>query len=289
MQFVLYVPGSLGCANAALSLRDAIGRDDKGGLGRDDRRRKIMTRCSIHKKVEIVPGCYDDYKQLSHYHYRRSRIGPFTKIFTLKASPSLGGTLYKRPAGVIVYCNPTGELRMRNIATDNFYTGFDRATRLALINRDIRRISRVIIEPRFRGIGLATRLVAETMPQMEVPVIEAVAAMGLINPFFEKAGMKAYPSTPPAASVRLLEALGTIGIEQAELIDPVSVQRKLDKLDAGRAEFIECELRLFLKCDCRNRYLQPGLERTRYVLGKVTTRNVYYIWFNEKFSMAEEY
>jgi hypothetical protein len=198
------------------------------------------------------------------------------------AEPALAGTQYKKPVGVIVYSNPTGELRMRNVATNNLYTGFDRSTRLSLINRDIRRISRVIIEPRFRGLGLAARLVAETMPLMEVPIIEAMAVMGLVNPFFEKAGMRPYIERPPASSIRLIEAFSIVGIEEVELIDAKKVQRKLDRLSEAKAEFIEREIRLFLKPDSRNRYSRPGLERTRYVLSKVTTSGVYYIWFNEK-------
>jgi hypothetical protein len=47
----------------------------------------------------------------------------------------------------------------------------------------------VIIEPRFRSLGQAVRLVKETMPLMNVPFIEALAVMGRVNPFFEKAGM----------------------------------------------------------------------------------------------------
>ena len=240
-----------------------------------------MASCTICKRVKVVEGCYDDYRGLSSYHYRDVRCGPCAAVFTLMAEPSLAGALYKKPVGVIVYSNPTGELRMRNVATNNLYTGFDRSTRLALINRDIRRISRVIIEPRFRGLGLAARLVAETMPLMNVPIIEAVAVMGLVNPFFEKAGMRPYIERPPASSVRLIEAFSVVGVEEAELIDAGRVQHKLERLSQSQAEFIDREIRLFLKPDSRHRYSRPGLERTRYVLSKVTTGGVYYIWFNK--------
>jgi hypothetical protein len=241
-----------------------------------------MRSCSVCKKLKIVPGCYDDYKQLAQYHYRGSR-GPFTAIYTLRPEPALAGALYNKPIGVIVYSTTMPELQLRNIATNNFYAGFDRSTRLALINRDIRRISRVIIEPRFRGLGLASRLVAETMPLMNVPIIEAMAVMGLINPFFEKAGMKAYAADVPAKNVRLIEALDMAGIEKDELIDTRKVQRKLDKFDASKTEFIECEMRHFLKNHSSCRYMQSGLRRTRYVLSKLTARPIYYIWFNPNF------
>ena len=134
---------------------------------------------------------------------------------------------------------PTPGLELRNIATANLFAGLDRRTQLALLNKNIRRISRVIIEPRFRGLGLASRLVRETMPQMNVPIIEAMAVMGLVNPFFEKAGMKAFTAKMPARCVQLAEALSMVAIEKQELIDPQKVQRKLDSLPRAEAEFID--------------------------------------------------
>lgn len=238
--------------------------------------------------MQIVPGCYDDYKQLAHYHYRGRRPGPFTAIFALKPEPALAGALYGKAVGIIVYSTATPELEMRNVATNNFYVGFDKSTRLALINRDIRRISRVIIEPRFRGQGLASRLVTETMPKMNVPIIEAIAVMGHINPFLEKAGMKSYAAKTSAPSIRLVEALSMIGVEDKELIDAEKVQRKLGRLVATKAEFIEREIRHFLKSHSRRRYMQPGPERTRYVLSRLSARPVYYIWFNPKFESPDK-
>jgi hypothetical protein len=184
--------------------------------------------------------------------------------------------------GVIVYSMPSPRLETRNLATNNYYAGLDKSTKLSLINRDIRRISRVIIEPRFRGLGLASRLVRETMPQMNVPVIEAMAVMGLVNPFLEKARMKAYPIRPPVGSVRLIEALSLVGIEESELIDAGKVQRKLDRLDRSRAEFLEQQIKFFLKSHGLRRNDPPGPERTKYILSKLTPAGVYYIWFNEK-------
>jgi hypothetical protein len=104
--------------------------------------------------------------------------------------------------------------------------------------------------------------------------------MGWVNPFFEKAGMKAYKAKPSAASVQFIEALSIIGIEQAELIDPEQVQHKFEKLSDCQAQFIEQQIRHFLKSHGRRRDMPPGIERTRYILTKLTARPVYYIWFN---------
>jgi len=232
--------------------------------------------------MQIVPGCLDDYKELGHYHYRDSRLGPYAAIFVIKPKGHLSGCSGIKTIGVIVYTMPSPGVELRNVAMGNLFAGFDRVTQLALINKNIRCIGRVIIEPRFRGLGLASRLVRETMPEMNVPVIEAMAVMGLVNPFFERAGMRAFSAKMPARCVQLMEALSLVGIEKQQLIDPKKVQRKLEQLQGEEAEFIEHQIQNFLQSYGKRRYMPAGLERTRYILSKLTFRPVYYIWFNTK-------
>jgi len=236
-------------------------------------------KCSVCRKLRIVRGCLDDYKQLAHYHYRDSRLGPYAAIFALRL-PSGILRIGDETIGVIVYTMPSPGLELRNIATGGVFAGFDKKTQLALINNNIRRISRVIIEPRFRSLGLATRLVRETMPQMNVPIVEAIAVMGLVNPFFEKAGMNAYKAKMPARCVQLVEALSMVGIEKDLLIDPRKAQERLGQLQGPKAEFIKLQIRNFLQSYGKRRQMSPGGERTRFVLSKLTLRPVYYIWFN---------
>jgi len=236
--------------------------------------------CSVTKHLEIVRGELDDYKALACYHYRDTEVGPFAAIFSLRADKNLAHRAGVRTAGVIVYRMPSAGLELRNIATGNFFAGLGRGTALSLINKNIRCISRVIIEPRFRGLGLASLLVRETMPKMDVPIIEAMAVMGAVNPFFEKAGMKAYRAKPALRCVQLMEAFSLVGTEKDELIDAKKVQEKLEGLEGGEAGFIGEQMKEFLAAYGKRRYMQPGLERTRYVLSKLTARPVYYIWFN---------
>ena len=237
-----------------------------------------MRRCSVIKKLQIVRGGFEDYKKLARFHYRDSRPGAYTAIFVIRPIKALS----TEPIGVIVYTMPSAGAELRNIATDNFFAGFDNRTRLGLINENIRCISRVIIEPRFRGLGLASRLVRETMPKMDVPIIEAMAVMGLVNPFFEKAGMKAYAANMPVRCIQLVEAFSMVGIEEEELIDAEEVQRKVGRLEQAEGEFIETEIGHFLQSYGERRYGEADVERMRFVLSKLTFRPVYYIWFNEK-------
>ena len=231
-----------------------------------------MRSCSVTKKLKIVCGNLEDYRKLAQFHYRDSSLLSYAGIFAMR--------LGRETVGVIVYSMPSIGLELRNIATGKMFAGLDRRTHLALVNKNIRCISRVIVEPRFRGLGLASRLVRETMLQMDVPIIEAMAVMGLVNPFFERAGMTAYEAPMPARCVQLIEALSMVGIEEEQLIDAEKVQRKIDRLGRKEDEFIEDQIRLFLQSYGKRRNSQAGLERTRYILSKLTYRPVYYIWFN---------
>jgi hypothetical protein len=231
-----------------------------------------MQLCTVIKRVRIIEGSLADYKSLSHFHYRDCRLGPFEKIFTAK--------LNNETAGVIVYSMPMPCCRLRNVATGNHFTGLDRRSLVALVNKTVRTISRVIVEPRFRSLGLAVRLVRETMPLMNVPMIEALAVMGRANPFFEKAGMKAYTAPQSVQCVQMKEAFNLIGLDERVAVDAQAAQQYIEGLSQGKRMFIKRQMKRFLAGYGKRKNMPPGLERTRFVLSKLTDRPVYYIWLN---------
>jgi hypothetical protein len=240
-----------------------------------------MNTCTVTRNLKIVPGTRADYESLSHYHYRESHLGPYAAIFALKGKFRTATKL--ETVGVIVYSMPTAGAQMRNVATGGVFAGLDKGTRLALINKNIRTISRVIIEPRFRSLGLAVRLVKETMPLLNVPFIEAMAVMGRANPFLEKAGLTRFDAPISASCVRLIEAFSAVGVDEQDLIDPGLVQQRLDSMLDTRCsmlDFIESEMTRFLQSYGQRRLMQPGIVRTRFILSKLTDRPVYYMWRN---------
>lgn len=241
-----------------------------------------MRKCSIINRLEIAEGGRQDYEQLSMYHYRDTKIGPYAAIYILKPTGRLALSLNKKAVGVIVYTMPSMSLELRSIALSDILTGLDKRTRLSVINKNIRTISRVIIEPRFRNLGLATAIVKETLGLLDVPIIEAMAVMGLVNPFFEKAGMTAYKAPIPARCVQMKEAFDYVGVKENLLIDAVKVQKKIERLGRKETLFLERQMRQFLQSYGKRRLMSAGLEKTRYILNKLTARPVYYIWFNDR-------
>jgi hypothetical protein len=244
-----------------------------------------MESCTVTQNLQIVPGTRADYEALSHYHYREHRLGPYAAIYALKNNNPQDKPGGLSAIGIIVYAMPTAGCQMRTIALGDMLGGFDKITRLKLINKNIRTISRVIIEPRFRSLGLAVRLVRKTMPLMNVPFIESLAVMGQVNPFFEKAGMTRFDSPPSAACVRLIEAFAAIGITENDLIDPEKVEQRLDAL-SDKSNFIEYEISRFLQSYGQRRHMKAGSERTKFILSRLTDRPVYYLWKNPELVLS---
>ncbi len=236
-----------------------------------------MNKCSVTKNINICKGNMDDYRKLARFHYREHSLGPYVAIYALKTK-NLSST--NETVGVIVYKMPAPALELRNVATSGIFTGFDRTTQLNIVNNNIRCISRVIIDPRFRSLGLASWLVAQTMPKVKITIVESLAVMGKVNPFFEKAGMKKYSANIPARCLQLKEAFSIVDIEEAQLINPSVVHEKMESLTSKKKAFIEYQIRLFLQSYGRRRMMTHSQERTAYTLGKLTDRPVYYIWFN---------
>jgi len=143
--------------------------------------------CSVYNDVRVEKGSVEDYKKLSHFHYRTKDENEFGGL-RIKDGYKL---LYKDDLiGVIVYSNSYLNLKPRNMVFGDryVYTPGDLG-KARLINEEIARISRVVIHPKFRGIGLGEFLVRETLPQVNVKVVEVLAVMAKYNPFFERAGM----------------------------------------------------------------------------------------------------
>lgn len=246
-------------------------------------------KCSATSHLQIVPAGAPEYSELSQYHYRQGRLGPYKAMYALvdthpiRSRFSAGRII----VGVIVYSMPSPNLALRNVATDGVFAQFgDRRAQLQLVNENIRCISRVIIDPRYRGLSLASHLVRETLAKLDVPMVEALAVMGRVNPFFEKAGMKKFTAKLSLHCAKLSEALGMVGIDETHFTDPRGIDEKLNSLSANHKDFIEKQFYEFLQAYGKRRNMTAGIERTGYVLGKLSSRPAYYIWQNPRIPLT---
>ncbi|MFG0260113.1 MAG: GNAT family N-acetyltransferase [Phycisphaerales bacterium JB041] len=175
----------------------------------------------------VRSGTLDDYRGLAHLHYRGGP--PATVAREPGGGPSIlaardgGGRL----AGVLVVSMPTLNGAWRSLAWPGLFDTGDKRRDALAINNTLRCISRVIVDPRFRGQGVARALVRASLERASTPCTEAVAAMGHLCPFFASAGMTAYPLAPSARDARLADALASVGVEPWEVLEPRAATRTL--------------------------------------------------------------
>lgn len=242
----------------------------------------MAIECSITRHLVIERAPRAAYEQLARWHYRSAKLGPYSAIFGARQPGAA------RWAAVIVYGMPAINSRLRTramaaLADRNAYPrDVDVAQRIRWLNANIRCISRVIVDPRYRGVGLAAKLVGQTLPLAGVPIVEAIAAMGQVNPFFEKAGMTPFEGLASDVQPRLAKVLQMLGIPRWAFIDPQMVHGMIDRLPGDLHLLAQAEIRLFMKPYVKLRNMPHSIERTRFFLSRLFARPVYYLWQRPK-------
>jgi ATPase subunit of ABC transporter with duplicated ATPase domains/predicted GNAT family N-acyltransferase len=164
---------------------------------------------SIHQSIAIRPGTRQEIEGLELFHYRgKLSAFQYQEVFVAERTTEYGSEV----VGGIVFSSTFMNLRARNYVLP-MYSGATDSSKGEALNKEVLRISRVIVLPKFRGIGLASRIVRETMPLVNRPYVETLAVMARYNPFFEKAGMVRInaPEKRDLAYERALERLEQIG------------------------------------------------------------------------------
>lgn len=189
---------------------------------------------SLLGRIEIAIGEEADYRRLAHWHYRPGL--PAMACRTRVARDRRTG----ERVGALVVTMPAINSAWRRWAWGDDYRTGDRARDVRRLNREVRRIARVVVDPRYRGIGLARRLVECELADPLTPRTEAIAAMGAFSPFFERAGMTAYPAPIGERSSRLLDVIAHAGVESWRLAQPRAAwARAIEALPRG---FLDGEL-----------------------------------------------
>ena len=129
---------------------------------------EINKTCSLTKEMYVEEGSILDYHRLSGFHYRDGkRVPAVYKVFVLKRGDEL--------CGVIVYKYP-------GLACQGRRKAFGRVLTIQELNRGLTAIARVVVHPKYRTVGLGTKLVKETLRLVGKPYVEMVAVMARYNP-----------------------------------------------------------------------------------------------------------
>ncbi|MEM1602827.1 MAG: ABC transporter ATP-binding protein [Candidatus Bathyarchaeia archaeon] len=182
--------------------------------------------CSLVKEMRVEEGTYEDWKKLAYFHYRSHRIANVRKIFRLMRGDEL--------CGVIVYSYPPPTCFGRRLVLPKIS--------VRDLNENLSTISRVVVHPKYRSIGLGQKIVRETLPLVGTPYVEMVAVMAKYNPFAEKAGMKKIvESKPDERLVKIISRLKEMGFNTHLLACRKYVLNKIRELDEGSIKVIKEE------------------------------------------------
>ncbi|GAG17809.1 unnamed protein product, partial [marine sediment metagenome] len=233
-------------------------------------RRSISPRGPrLIKRLEVVKCSVSEYYKLEHLHYLKQRPHFHTNTYKV-----VGIGYYRKafpdPIAVTVYGMPLCNIFARDKATGGFFSGPpDRSSRLRLINQYIRYASRIVVDTRFRHLGIATFLAAETLQLQNVPIIETLVPFDWTANMLARLGFIGYPTSAPYWYSRFVTALNRIGVSPELYRHPEVAHRRLLSLDKSYTGFIEYEIQLFLE-HFRNFSDMPVSEdRTRIFLNKI--------------------
>ncbi|MEM3580201.1 MAG: GNAT family N-acetyltransferase [Candidatus Bathyarchaeia archaeon] len=177
--------------------------------------------CSLTREIHIEQGTKADYKALSQFHYRSSHLPPPRKIFAMKRE--------EETCGVIVYSHPPPTMFGRS----QVWKGNHQQ-----LQEQVSTITRVIIHPKYRAIGLGTKLVKETLQLAGTPYVETLAVMAKYNPFFERAGMQKIAESKPNPHLqKATEKLEALGFKPYMLQNQKYNMEKISEI--GRSEIIK--------------------------------------------------
>ena len=133
---------------------------------------------SFASELHLTEGSRRDWADFARWHYRSRGLAHVRRVVLLRH-----GT---EKVGICVFTAPAASLRLRSR-----YFGLHNArSRLALqaLNRQMWLLARVVLHPTYRGAGIGSTFARRACQNCPVDWIETLAAMGQMNPFFERAG-----------------------------------------------------------------------------------------------------
>lgn len=245
----------------------------------------------LKSQLSIEEGTKKDYFVLDQFHCLNTPLPPVKKIYTIRPRPATERWYckgFQGPAyghadliGVIVYSSPLRDLRARTKATDGY---FKRPTttseQLRLLNKNVLYVSRLVLDPRYRRLGLADWLWRETLKLQTVPIVESMTPLPVRKEWLESLGFKIYYNPTPQSIRKLKKAFAKAKINPKCWNCAEIAQRRIDALVHDDKVKLDRSLHHFLSNYRQHEHDPNSIKRTMYILGKLPYPNGYLIWFN---------
>lgn len=159
---------------------DTIVRCGGCGVVEVEKRRPFRREVSFHRQLEITEGAASDWPYFARWHYRGHGLGPVRRVWLLWHG--------RVPIGICVF--GFGPLASASRNRVFGLTGAMTRARARLVNSNFACVSRLVLDPRYRGAGLAGAFLRRCCELSPWPWIELVSEMAALVPFCRKAGFR---------------------------------------------------------------------------------------------------
>lgn len=165
---------------------------------------------------------FESVRHLLERHYASQRPARLCRVL---AAFEPGSRRNARPMGALIAAYPPLNARWRETAWPGEYRHGTRRVIARRVNRDLRVIARVVVDPRSRGTGIGVALVRAYLARACTRRTEAVASMGEHCPIFERAGMRRIATAPVRRDRELGRTLRRLRIRPDALVDERLLER----------------------------------------------------------------
>ncbi|MCD6364566.1 MAG: hypothetical protein J7M14_01695 [Planctomycetes bacterium] len=169
---------------------DTVVRCKGGGRVEVRKHRPFRQPVSFCRRLEITEGAASDWPYFARWHYRGLGLAPVRRVLMLWHD--------EEPIGICVFTFGPLASRERNRLFG--ISGPLTASRARRINRNFASVGRLVLDPRYRGAGIAAAFLRRCCELTDWPWIELVSEMAHLVPFHEAAGFRTIAKTPPKPS-----------------------------------------------------------------------------------------
>jgi ABC-type lipoprotein export system ATPase subunit len=157
---------------------DVLVRCDLTGRVEVRPRQPFRRRERLLARLVMYPGTLADWAYFARWHYRGHTLGPVRWVRTLFDGEA--------PAGICIF----GPGPLASPARGRIFAmaGVSGRASAAVVNRHFVSVTRLVLDPRYRGIGAAWRFLAAACRTVPVDWIELASEMSHLVPFAQRAG-----------------------------------------------------------------------------------------------------
>lgn len=192
---------------------------------------EIGPYCSMLDDVVVDRGTTQDWTALKPLHYAAGNPATVHSIWRA-THPKIDG-----PAGVVVASYPDLHSAARNLATDSRYKNVQDRRTASVLNREVVKISRIVVAPQVRGIGVAHKMLNEVVPRLGARYVECVTSMSRWSGFLAAVGFCEVPQTCHDTEAALMDWTSRVKPPAGAYLDGRGLLDWIDRLSVrGRRE-----------------------------------------------------